>query len=297
MKRAFPLLLIAIASTVAPRPVVAQVVQGAPYAIRSKCLDTMSVAPTVPFVVYVRADVADSVTGLIGPMADVFAQSVGQRLRTLLHEHGDTLPSGEPAITWRNISDETPLTVRLVRDSEPVYRLASQHIDSVAEAMLLKAAHVAQDSGEGPFWPQNYHGDTLIFGVSFALFPVGPVREAEHGRTAFPVFSVMFPPGTPAKPIQDSQLTYPEDLRSRGVTGVVIANFVVDTSGHPIPGTIKDVWLPSQKRPTGFLLSYYNEFAQSAFRSLKTATYTPARLGGCPVSQLVQQPFTFSLTH
>ncbi|MEO7043119.1 MAG: hypothetical protein ABI035_12720 [Gemmatimonadaceae bacterium] len=298
MKRIFPLLLVAIAGAAAPPPIVAQIVPRAPYAIKSKCLDTMSVAPSVPFVVYVRADVADSVAGLVGPMADVFAQSVGQRLRALLRGHGDTLPSGEPTITWRNISGETPLSVRLVRDSQPVYQLTTHHADSVAEAMLLKAAHVAQDSGEGPFWPQSSHrSDTLAFGVGFALIPVDSTRVAAHGRAAFPVFSVMFPPGTPARKPETSHPEYPDDLRSKGVTGVVVATFVVDTAGHPIPESIKDIWSPSQRRPTGFMLGYYNEFAHSVFEWLKTATYTPARFGGCRVPQLVKEPFTFSLTH
>jgi len=81
------------------------------------------------------------------------------------------------------------------------------------------------------------------------------------------------------------------------VTGVVIANFIVDTAGHARPESIKGVWLASQKRPEGELLTYYNEFAQSIFKWIKTATFTPARLGGWPVPQLVQQPFTFSITH
>lgn len=298
MKRVLLLLSIAISSSiVAPRAIVAQLVEAVPYAIRSKCLDTMSVTPTVPSIVYVRAVVADSVSGVVGPTADIFAQSVGLRLRVLLHERGDTLPAGEPAITWRGITPGTPLVVRMVRNSEPVYELMAPHADSVAGAMLLAAAHIASDSGEAPFWPEDFHGDTLVFGVSFALTAAGAMRLPGSGRAALPVFSVMFPPETPARPPAHSAPKYPEDLLRMGVTGVVIVTFVVDTTGHPIPASIKDVWAPSQKLPTGELLSYYTEFAQSVFKWIKTAKLTPARLGGCPVPQLVTEPFTFSITH
>ena len=296
MKRVFLFVSIAIATNiVAPRPAVAQVIQRVPRTIRTACLDTTSAAPTLPIVVYVRADVADSVAQAIGPIADVFAQSVGQRLRELLHGRGDTIPPGEPTITWRNISDENRLIVTIVRDSEPVYELASPHVDSVAAAMLLTAAHIASDSGEAPLWTQISRSDTMVFGIRFELIPASATKLPDHGRTAFPVFSVMFPPETPARQSVHSLPQYPDILRSRGVAGVVIADFIVDTAGHALPESIKDVWPASLKRPTGELLTYYNEFAQSVFKWIKTAKFIPAQSGGCPVPQLVEMPFTFSL--
>lgn len=250
---------------------------------------------TVRSIVYLRAVVADSLTDRAGPMADIFVQSVGQRLRVLLHEHGDTLPAGEPAITWRGIADGARLVVRMVRDSEPVYELMAPDADSVAGAMLLAAAQVASDSGEAPFWPENFHGDTLVFEVSFALTAAGETRLPDYGRAAFPAFSVMFPPETPAGHPTTSTLEYPEDLLRMGVTGVVIVTFIVDTTGRAIPSSIRDVWASSQKRPTSESPAYYNEFVRSVLTWVKTATRTPARLGGCPVPQLTTQPVTFSI--
>jgi hypothetical protein len=298
MKRVFLFVSIAIATNiVAPRPAVAQVIQAVPRTIRAACLDTTSAALTLPVVVYVRADVADSVAQVIGPIADVFAQSVGQRLRELLHGRGDTIPPGEPTITWRNISDENRLIVRIVRDSEPVYELASPHVDSVAAAMLLTAAHIASDSGEAPLWTQISRSDTMVFGIRFELIPASATTLPDDIRAVFPVFSVMFPPRTPVRPDVHSEPEYPDDLRRMGVSGYVIASFEVDTAGHPLPETIKDVWPASKERLTGALLTDYNEFAQSVFKSIKAATFTPARLGGCAVPQLVVQPVTFSLRH
>jgi hypothetical protein len=276
--------------------IAAQVSNAGAYSIKSNCVDTISVVPTIPSIVYVEAAISDSVGEQVGQMADIFAQSVAQRVRILLHERGDTLPPGEPAITWREITDGTPVVVRMVRDSEPVYDLVPG-ADSVASAMLVNAAHIAADSGEGPFMPPGFTGDTLVFGISYVLSARGSAGVPAFGRTSFPVFSVMFPPSSPTRPTGRSLPRYPEDLRYMGVTGVVITTFVVDTTGHAIPETIKDVWSPSQKRLTGDLLGYYNEFAQTVFKWIRDATFKPARIGGCPVPQLVTQPFTFSITH
>lgn len=273
----------------------AQATSSVPAAGRNSCTDTVSMVHAVPSVVYIQATIKESTDPRVGKMADIFAQSVAQRLRLMLHQRGDTLPAGEPTITWRTIAPHLSLNVTAYRSERTTYTLLTPHFDSVAAAMLLHASRDAEDADEGVFWPSGMPGDSLNFGLSFALSTPGTVQLSNPERPASPVFSVMFPPVTPAKFIGESSPDYPAAARMIGATGVVIVEFQVDSTGHTTPGTAREIWGSTQKHPTGELLAYYNEFLHSVFDWLPTATFAPARVGGCPVSQLVKEPFTFSI--
>jgi TonB family protein len=74
---------------------------------------------------------------------------------------------------------------------------------------------------------------------------------------------------------------YPDAFYKQRVPGRVLAEFVVDTAGRPEPETI------------GIVSSTDPLFAASVVRALSEARFVPARLGGHPVRQIVQQPFNF----
>jgi Gram-negative bacterial TonB protein C-terminal len=78
---------------------------------------------------------------------------------------------------------------------------------------------------------------------------------------------------------------YPEDLRQKGREGTVIAEFVVNSNGEPEPSSLR------------ILQSSDPQFALAIYRSLPGWRYVPAKFDGRPVSELVQQPFGFNLTH
>ena len=82
-------------------------------------------------------------------------------------------------------------------------------------------------------------------------------------------------PGSPA-PI------YPPDLKAARVGGEVLVQFVVDTSGHVEPGTIR------------LLKVSHIPFGEAVREALPNMLFAPARVRGSRVRQLVQQPFTFS---
>jgi periplasmic protein TonB len=76
---------------------------------------------------------------------------------------------------------------------------------------------------------------------------------------------------------------FPEILRSANVTGQVVAQFVVDTSGRAEMRTFK-------------ALSSDHELFTAAVRNvLPSMRFYPAETGGRKVKQLVQQAFKFSL--
>ena len=77
---------------------------------------------------------------------------------------------------------------------------------------------------------------------------------------------------------------YPDMLRQAGVEGEVLAQFVVDTTGKAEAGSLK------------ILKSSHDMFVQSVKNALPQMKFIPAEVGGRKVKQLVQQPFSFSIT-
>lgn len=76
---------------------------------------------------------------------------------------------------------------------------------------------------------------------------------------------------------------YPESLRSVNVTGTVTVQFVVDQRGRVEPGSIRILDTP------------HKLFSDAVRAALLEARFRPARVGGNPVRQLVEQPFVFKL--
>ena len=77
--------------------------------------------------------------------------------------------------------------------------------------------------------------------------------------------------------------SYPDMLRSAGIEGTVLAQFVVDTTGRAEMATFK------------VLKSDNDLFSNSVKNALQRMKFLPAEVGGRRVKQLVQQPFQFSL--
>jgi TonB family protein len=87
---------------------------------------------------------------------------------------------------------------------------------------------------------------------------------------------VMAVPGSPAP-------RYPDILKKAGVSGEVIASFVVDTTGKADVNSLK------------VLRSSHELFMNSVATALQDMRFTPALVGGRKVKQLVMQPFVFQI--
>jgi len=79
--------------------------------------------------------------------------------------------------------------------------------------------------------------------------------------------------------------TYPESLKSAGVEGEVLAEFVVNESGRYEAGTLK------------ILNSSNSQFTAAVKDALPRMRFSAAQIGGRKVQQLVQMPFQFHITH
>jgi TonB family protein len=77
---------------------------------------------------------------------------------------------------------------------------------------------------------------------------------------------------------------YPDMLRSANIEGEVLAQFVVDTTGHVDMSSLK------------VLKTTHDLFTNSVKQSLPDIKFSPALVGGRKVKQLVQMTFPFSLS-
>jgi protein TonB len=116
-------------------------------------------------------------------------------------------------------------------------------------------------------------------GVQSAKASAGPAAKPEGDQ---PYFEFMV-----EKPVTEASNTsrprYPDILKSAGVEGEVLAQFVVDTTGRIEPGSFK-------------VLKTSHPLFETAVRSaLPGMRFIPAEVGNKRVRQLVQQPFVFAI--
>ena len=85
------------------------------------------------------------------------------------------------------------------------------------------------------------------------------------------------------------------DARRSGYEATIVVNFIVDSTGHAVDSTIKELWPKDKPRLKGRDQFEYESFLESTKRAIPSLEFVPASIGGCPVRQLVQMPFVFSL--
>jgi protein TonB len=87
----------------------------------------------------------------------------------------------------------------------------------------------------------------------------------------------------PVVALNNTSPTYPGMLQSQGVSGTVIAQFVVDTTGRVDVSTFK------------VIESSHELFTSAVKNVLPRMRFAAAEVGGRKVKQLVQQPFQFNI--
>jgi hypothetical protein len=161
---------------------------------------------------------------------------------------------------------------------------------------VARAVDTAWVRGERLFFPDSLPVDSASW-----LLQLKPAIVNENGeftpprmRMGIPVFSVLAPTERQVS-VERVRVAYPPRLRSAGFVGHVLMEFVVDTAGHVDGATIRDRYPAGQRPLSSVEQQVYEEFIRSIRDGLGRAQYRPAKIGGCLVRQMVQQPFTFSL--
>lgn len=169
----------------------------------------------------------------------------------------------------------------------------------VAGTMIAAAALVAACSGR---MVNNLSGPTPIADTDTRAAKSDSSRSTSAGDAKRTTNAVLRP-GTnaapnspPSQPLFDFQVNkpavlrpgtkgplYPAELRAQRVEGSVLAQYVVDTDGSILPGSVK------------ILRADHELFAKSVVDSLPSMRYLAAEVNDKTVRQLVQQRFEFRL--
>jgi hypothetical protein len=266
----------------------------------SICLLNIPDSTLRPVPVYAQAKLVDSTDRPILPGIDLLMQEVAGRVRASLGASADQLPSGAPAVTWRALDGTLDVVVHrdgnvssAVRKSEDFNRA-----DTTAAQLLERAlGAVAADGHYFMIWPEGIEHDSVAFRIAmhYPMVSGQGVVGTLSLRQGFPLFFVPVPKEEPVEVERQPKVDYPVWLIDRRVTGGLLLQFIVDTTGLADLSTVKDLWPSSRPRPSGQTRQYYESFRRAIVRALPDARFKPARIGGCKVRQLVQMPFGFDL--
>lgn len=159
-------------------------------------------------------------------------------------------------------------------------------VDTLLPPTLARALAAAMDSvsrtgGIGPVFPE-----LRTDSVEVRLI----VHYADQ-RTplSIPILRVVIPPAYFEFQVEKPALAkpgnppprYPAHLRERSVSGEVLAQFVVDTTGRAEMRTFK------------VLKASHEDFVKAVREAVPRMRFIPAEIAGCRVRQIVQLPFGF----
>jgi hypothetical protein len=203
-------------------------------------------------------------------------------------------------VTWRGIHGRVRIVAR--RDGSLDSRLqppehASQLSSSDAgPRFIVRALDAARAAGDRFFFPDSSLIDSVTWTVELehaVLTERGDI-VAPKTRLGIPVFAMLSPAERQVS-AEQVHVSYPPRPRSSGLMGNVVMQFVVDTTGRVDLSTARDVFPAGHPPLSARDQAAYDEFIRAVGVGLEGARYTPARIGGCLVRQMVQQPFSFRL--
>lgn len=200
---------------------------------------------------------------------------------------------GQGTVTWEDLLEKKPKTAHLSISMELMISwkkdgslkrvgLAQSSLDPEFDAAIIRAILAADSSRAFPMQNEGIAGKELNTYVDVDLVTTVPAGAHELFRLRLPVLVL----DNPVRPILHKYSPkYPDDLRKRGIEGQVSLKYVVDERGRTIPESYRVVKFS------------HREFARAVLDELPNTRFDPAKVGGCPVKQMVQQSFNFVLHH
>jgi hypothetical protein len=304
--RTIPILIAAAALLSTQTTAAGAQISTATHVTESSCLSSIPDSALWRVAVYLQAELIDSANAAnvaLLPQLDLVTQELADRVRALLGGTLDTLPMGEPTVTWPKLRSKLRVVVRRggqVASMEPIpdTSLAVDGLapDTAAAHLLMRSlAAVVEEEKYLLFWPDETGPDSVAFHLAFhyPLVDAAGVSTPPTVRQAFAIFSLAVPTQEPVTVKHQSNPKYPENFPEKGITGDLVMQFIVDTTGRAEMATVEDLWPSSRPRLTGEMGRYYDAFRRAVVRSISRDRFEPARIGGCRVRQLVQMPFGF----
>ena len=225
------------------------------------------------------------------PWIDFVLDAVATRLRIAqpldmpVFDGAGTVMGRRESFTRPVLRDEVRVTMR--RDGHVTdVDLVTRSLADAADAALLAAVHAADSADALVPTPEEVPERATVFVSLTTREPPDTTKPPIDRATrdvallTLPLFRdatwVLPRPGNPGP-------RYPQAEKAAGVEGAVHLEFVIDEHGRLVPSTLR-------------VLRYTSEpFVRSVYDALQRMEFLPATVAGCPVKQLVRQPFTFEL--
>jgi hypothetical protein len=225
---------------------------------------------------------------------DLLTQLLADRLRGFLHAAPGTVPAGEPTITWRTF--DVPVLVDAHRDGRFVARVSRDSAGrptGAPRSVLSTVLDSLHADGERFLWSEAPKSDSVAF--SLELVPVtfgtdGKITPPAV-RLGIPIATIMAPRMQGVQVLEMKKPRRPEFERRDGYYGTIVMDFVVDTSGHAVRESIRDV---SRPRLSDGQIIVYDAYVAAVRRVIEGATFAPARVSRCAVNRVTRQSFEFA---
>ncbi len=264
-----------------------------------QCFEQVRPADLRRVAAFITSDAPDSARAFSKPAA-LLLEIVGERLRASLGAKPGDLPIAEPSYTKDNTFGAVRVT--LFRDGRMAATIVRDTIFSdpanvAGTATLGRLLRAAWDEGERVFWPEKAKGDSASFRISFWA-PL-PLRDGTPGKAevsfAIAAFFIALPWVEQATADNSPKPVYPDYPRSHNIEGRITMSFVVDTTGHALMSTMRDVLPFGAPRPVGDMADYYRDFVRAVADAMPKTRFHSATLAGCRFPQEVLLPFDFKL--
>ena len=269
-------------------------------------------SPLTRVPVYVALDMQGKDAPPIPASVSNLLQAVADRVDTILGAPPNVLPEGEPKLNWESIAEGLDVTWyrdgRLVRTIDTSYerseaaahRPSTRGQYSVGARLLDSAFAAAQAAGDLYMtWPDIVPADSMRFRISFVHPSVDASFKTSPPTAGLAVPAPVFTVGVPVEQVvgivKRPMVRYPMQNLDNRVSGVLLVQFVVDTTGRADMSTFRDVWPADLPRLTGEKGRYYDTFLDAIRDEVSRSTFSPARIGNCKVRQMVQTPFHFKM--
>lgn len=263
---------------------------------RSACVESIPDSALVPTVLYLHpSEPVDLDTAAIAQIdgIELVTQLVADKLRKVLRAVPDTIPKGEPLITWRNYND--PVLVTGYPDGQflPLPMVDSTGAAITSHPLLATLIDSLRADGERFLWTPSNAGDSARFALELVAAQFGADGKLTHPavRIGLPVATIMAPRMQAVKVTKARVLRRPEFERRPPYTGTITMEFVIDSAGRAVPSSIRNVsppWL------TADMVVIYDAYVGAVRRHIEATIYEPARVSRCGVSQLIRQTFDFA---
>jgi TonB family protein len=186
--------------------------------------------------------------------------------------------------TVGNVLDRPVTAVESAMFMPPPQRQAPAARRAGGGMLAMVSLSYASGQGTGGGAPGRTDRTTRRIGESSPHPDSAVVRDSVDTRLAEDVYTSFEVDNAVQISYGSAVPQYPPDLLARRVQGTVTVRFVVDTSGAADVASLQ------------ILDSTDPEFANSVRSALPHMRFSPARLNGRTVRQLVEQPFRFNLT-